>query len=348
MRTPGATDRESSDRVAVDVDAVGGDNVGRAIVGRSAVMARLRGLIAQVAPTNATVLIVGESGTGKELIAHAIHDASPRCCGPFVAVNCGALSDSLLESELFGHERGAFTGALLQHKGLIESADRGTLFLDEVATLAPRSQVELLRVLDAKAFRRLGGQAVVHVDFRVVCATNERLEPLVEQGRFRDDLYYRLNVFAIEAPPLREHVEDIEELAILFLRSFGALANKTLLGFEPDALDVLRHHAWPGNVRELANAVERAVVVAQGEWIKPTDLQRVTTQAVGTPEASIVSRSLDDVSKDHVLSVLARTGWNVTRAAEILGIDRGTVYHRLKRYGLGRPRAGRATPEEDA
>ncbi|MBK8014892.1 MAG: sigma 54-interacting transcriptional regulator [Deltaproteobacteria bacterium] len=346
MSTACSADRDASERfgpdgLGLDLGTSGRGVTGGSIVGESHAMQKLRGLIEQVAPTDATVLIVGETGTGKELIARAIHEASRRCSGPFVAINCGALSDSLLESELFGHERGAFTGAVAQYKGLVESADGGTLFLDEVATLAAKAQVELLRILEEKAFRRLGGQTTVRVDFRVVAATNERLEPLVAGHRFREDLYYRLNVFAIGAPPLREHPDDIDALAAHFLRAFGASANKRLTGFEPDALEMLRRHLWPGNVRELSNAVERAVVVARGDRVKATELLLQPVENSDSSRAVTASRSLDDVSRDHIVSVLERAGWNITRAAEMLGLDRGTVYQKMKRYGLRRPRAVR-------
>jgi DNA-binding NtrC family response regulator len=231
------------------------------IVGNSPQMQKVIEMTHTVAQTDATVVIRGESGTGKELFARAIHANSPRRYAPIVPVNCGALSESLLESELFGHEKGAFTGAQYRRKGKLEMADGGTLFLDEVGTIAAKTQVELLRALETKEFTRVGGAQPIHVDFRVICATNANLEKMVEEGKFREDLYYRLNVFSIYLPPLRERRGDIPLLAQHFLRKYTAQMDKRITEISPEAMDLVVSHDWPGNVRELANAIERATVV---------------------------------------------------------------------------------------
>jgi two-component system, NtrC family, response regulator HydG len=308
------------------------------IVGDSPAIRKVEELIELVARTDATVLIRGESGTGKELIARAIHAASPRRYFPIVPVNCGALTETLLESELFGHERGAFTGAQYRRKGKVEMADGGTLFLDEVGAVPLKMQVDLLRVLETKEVTRVGGTRPVKVDFRVLCATNEHLERAVEEGRFREDFYYRINVFAIEAPPLRSHPSDIPELAEHFLRRFAHQMDKRITGISPEAMKLLLAHDWPGNVRELANAIERAMVVGQPPVIRPEDLPLTGSRAA--PSAICCDESLAKVEQRHVAAVLESTGWNVTRAAEILGVDRVTVYNKMKKYGLQRQEAG--------
>jgi DNA-binding NtrC family response regulator len=302
------------------------------IVGESPAIRSVLELIGHVADTDATVLIRGESGTGKELIARAIHANSRRRYFPIVPVNCGALPENLLESELFGHERGAFTGAQYRRKGKIEMADGGSLFLDEVGAISPKMQVDLLRVLETKEVTRVGGTRPIKVDFRVICATNEDLEKAVEEGRFREDFYYRLNVFTIEAPPLRARKSDIPLLANHFLRRLSRQMDKHITEIRPDAMELLTAYDWPGNVRELANAIERAVVVGEPPAIRPQDLPvRPTRPApVGGEE------SLADVEKRHVAAVLERTGWNITRAAEVLQVDRVTVYNKIKKYDLRR------------
>jgi DNA-binding NtrC family response regulator len=302
------------------------------IVGESRQMKEVLKLVRSVADTEATVLIRGESGTGKELIAQAIHANSQRRYFPIVPVNCGALPESLLESELFGHEKGAFTGAQYRRKGKLEMASGGTLFLDEVGTISLKTQVDLLRVLETKEFTRLGGSKPVHVEFRVVCATNQNLEKLVEEGQFREDLYFRLNVFTISLPPLRERQEDLPILAQHFLEKYSLQMNRAFTDFDPKAMDILVRYHWPGNVRELANAVERALVVGTPPTIQVDDFPLQLSKANDLP----LGDSLAELERAHVERILDRTGWNVTRAAEILKIDRVTLYNKIKKYGLHR------------
>jgi DNA-binding NtrC family response regulator len=303
-----------------------------AIVGESPAIRQVLELIEHVAATDATVLIRGESGTGKELIARAIHAQSRRRYFPIVPVNCGSLPVDLLESELFGHERGAFTGAQYRRKGKLEMADGGTLFLDEVGAISMKMQVDLLRVLEAKELTRVGGTRPLRVDFRVVCATNEDLERTVRDGRFREDFYYRINVFTIDVPPLRARPSDIPLLAEHFLRRLGQQMDKRITSIAPDAMALLVAHDWPGNVRELANAIERAMVVGQPPAIRAADLPLHPPRRALAAEGD----SLADVEKRHLAAVLERTSWNITRAAEILDIDRVTVYNKIRKYGLQR------------
>jgi two-component system response regulator HydG len=300
------------------------------IVGMSAPILEVLEMVRSVADTDATVLIRGESGTGKELVARAIHANSRRRYFPIVAVNCGAIPETLIESELFGHEKGAFTGAQYRRKGKLEMADGGTLFLDEIGTISLQTQVDLLRVLETKEFTRVGGNKPVHVEFRVISATNQNLEKMVEEGRFREDLYYRLNVFTIILPPLRERPEDVPLLARHFLEKFAQQMNKPFTEFDARALDLLVRHPWRGNVRELANAVERAVVVGKPPRVLPEDLPVQLAASAGEPAAD----SLADVERVHIRRTLERTGWNISRAAGILKIDRVTLYHKIKKYGL--------------
>jgi len=304
----------------------GGDN----IVGESPAIRKVLELVHHVAKTDATVLIRGESGTGKELVARAIHARSARAYFPIVGVNCGAIPETLLESELFGHERGAFTGAQYRRKGRLEMANGGTLFLDEVGAISPKMQVDLLRVLETKELIRVGGSQPITVDFRVICATNEDLEAAVREGRFREDFYYRVNVFTIEVPPLRTRPGDIPLLANHFRERLALQMDKRITGISADAMRLLVAYDWPGNVRELANAIERAMVVGQPPLIRPEDLP-VRPSRHGVTDAS---HSLADVEREHVASVLDRTDWNISRSAEILGVDRVTVYNKIKKYGL--------------
>jgi DNA-binding NtrC family response regulator len=306
------------------------------LVGGSPAIRRVLELVASVAPTDATVLITGESGTGKELVARAIHAASPRRLNPLVAVNCGALPEGILESELFGHEAGAFTGARGRHAGKFETAEGGTVFLDEIAEVSPKVQVELLRVLEEKKVTRLGGSAPVAVDFRVVAATHRELSELVKQGRFRDDLYWRLNVFTIAIPPLRERPEDVPALVEHFLSRFAASMGRKPPRLAPEALEALAGYAWPGNVRELQNAIERALVVCSGPVVEAAHLPLAVT-AAETPAPG----SLAEMEKAHVARVLEAQAWNITRAARVLGIDRVTLYNKIRRYGLQKPADGR-------
>ena len=304
------------------------------IVGESREIQKVLELVRAEAPMDATVLIRGESGTGKELIAQAIHAQSPRRYFAIVPVNCGALTESLLESELFGHERGAFTGAQFRRKGRFEMADGGTLFLDEVGTLSPKTQVELLRVLESREVTRLGAAKPIKVDFRLVCATNQDLEQMVAEGKFRDDLYYRVNVVTIHLPPLRERREDIPLLARHFLDKFSRQMNRPFRDVAPEAVDLLVRYPWPGNIRELANAIERALVVGKPPLVRPEDLPVSLAPPAGGAPAPQVGDSLADVEKAHVRAILERTGWNVSRAARILDIDRVTLYNKIKKYEL--------------
>ncbi len=306
------------------------------IIGESPAIRKVMELVGHVAATDATVLITGESGTGKELIARAIHANSERRYRPIIPVNCGAVPDALLESELFGHEKGAFTGADHQRKGKIEMADGGTLFLDEIGVIPARMQIELLRVLEDRMFTRLGGSEQVHSDFRVICATNEDLESAVRDGRFREDLFYRINVFTIEAPPLRERRSDIPLLAEYFLNRFGRQMDREITSISPEAMDLLLRHDWPGNIRELCNAIERAMVVGTPPEVRCEDLpigDRVSRSA-GVCEA------LSDIERRHIEAVLNRTDWNITRAAKILEIDRVTVYNKIRKFGIERGATG--------
>jgi len=294
-------------------------------------------LVRRVAPTSATVLIRGESGTGKELIAKAIHHASDRARGPFVAINCGALPETLLESELFGHVRGAFTGASGTKKGLFEEADGGTLLLDEIGEMAPSLQVKLLRALQSGEIRPVGSTQAITVDVRVVAATNRDLEQLIRQGGFREDLFYRLNVIPVTLPPLRERREDIPLLAEHFLgRAAQRLGRSLRLG--PAAVDRLLRYPWPGNVRELENAIERAAILARDQTIEPDDLPPHVTGGVILGPAPGLERehTLAEAERAHIIQTLERCGGNHSRAAEMLGIGRTTLWRKLKEYGLDR------------
>ncbi len=303
-----------------------------AIIGDSPPMRKVLELAQHVAKTDATVLIRGESGTGKELVARAIHANSRRRYAPIIPVNCGGLPETLLESELFGHEKGAFTGAQQRRKGRLEMADGGTLFLDEVGSINIKTQVDLLRVLEAREFTRIGGVAPVEVDFRVICATNENLEKAVEEGRFREDFYYRINVFTIDVPPLRVRRSDIPLLANHILKRFARQMDTRIASISPAAMATLEAWDWPGNVRELSNAIERAMVVGKGESIQPEDLPLNN----GIHERGGEPDSLAEVERKHIGSVLERTEWNITRTAKILGVDRVTVYNKIRKYGLQR------------
>jgi DNA-binding NtrC family response regulator len=299
------------------------------LIGESPEMKKVFELIKIVAPQDTTVMIRGESGTGKELIARAIHMNSPRRYYPIIPVNCGAFTETLLESELFGHEKGAFTGAQYRRKGKIEMANGGTLFLDEVGSVSPKMQVELLRVLETKQFTRVGGNEIVKVDFRLISATNENLEKLVEEGKFREDLYYRLNVFTIYVPPLRERRSDIPILANYFVQKFARQMNKPILKISDEAMEILLNHSWPGNVRELENAIERAMVVGKPPEIKPSDLPFHLEKV-----NSFESDALEEVEKNHIQRVLKKYDWNISKAASALNIDRVTLYNKIKKYGL--------------
>ena len=305
------------------------------IVGQSAAMNRVFEAIETVGPTDATVLITGESGTGKELVARAIHHASPRRFHPLVVIHCGALTETLLESELFGHEKGAFTGAQYRKKGKFEIAEGGTVFLDEIGDINLKTQTDLLRVLQEHEIVRVGSNQPIKVDFRCVAATNKDLEKLIEEGKFRPDLFYRLNVFRIELPALRERKDDIPALVNHFVQKFSQQMNKRITRVAPDAMDLLQQQPWSGNIRELENAVERAMVVAQEPELRDRDFAFKVASANGN--SSNAPTTLEDIEKNHILQVLERTNWNQTRAAEILDIDRVTLHHKVKKYGWSKP-----------
>ncbi len=303
------------------------------MVGESDEIKRVFEMVLTVADTDSTVLIRGESGTGKELIARAIHSHSKRRYFPIVAVNCGAIPESLLESELFGHEKGAFTGAQYRRKGKIELADGGTLFLDEIGDISPKMQIDLLRVLESKSITRLGGTEDIHVNFRLICATNKNLEKLAEEEKFREDLYYRINVFTIFLPPLRERRTDIIPLAHHFITKYSRSMGKPEKQISPDAEKLLVSYPWPGNVRELENAIERAMVIGKKSeiWLEDLPLH------LNSQEKSVSdSLNLVEIEKAHIIKVLKETGGNVTRAAILLGIDRVTLYNKIKKYDIQR------------
>jgi two-component system, NtrC family, response regulator AtoC len=308
---------------------------GSPLIGSSPVMLEVYKLIARVASGKSTVLLEGESGTGKELVAHAIHTNSPRRDCPFVPVNCAALQDTLLESELFGHEKGAFTGAVVAKQGLFEVASQGTLFLDEIGDIGQALQVKLLRVIQEQEVRHVGGTASIKVDIRIVAATNRDLAQMVKEGKFREDLFYRLNVVRIVLPPLRERREDIPMLAHNFLQKVSSTNNQPVRGFVPEAMALLERYHWPGNVRELENVIERTVSLAPGPLIMPDDLPEAVRKTESAPTGGDESLlSLDDVAKRHLARVLKEAGGNKVRAAKILGIDRRTLYRMAERFGM--------------
>ena len=291
--------------------------------------------LALVAPSDATVLITGESGTGKELIANAVHQNSPRADGPFIKVNCAALHENLLESELFGHEKGAFTGAGERRQGRFELADKGTLFLDEIGDMSPTTQAKILRVLQDGEFERLGGTKTLGVDVRVVAATHKDLSRMVEEGAFRQDLFFRLSVVPLLLPALRERPEDIPLLAEHFLKQYSARNRKDIRSFQSEALEALIAFDWPGNIRELENAIERAVILCPGEQITLRELPPALRQAAETAERPAVPRpgmTLKEMEKEMILSTLRKVEGNRTRAAEILGVSRQTLQNKLKDY----------------
>jgi len=308
------------------------------IIGRSAAMGHLFESMALVAPTEATVLIAGESGTGKELIANAVHQNSLRRDRPFIKVNCAALPETLLESELFGHEKGAFTGALARKEGRFHLAHRGSIFLDEIAEMSPATQAKILRVLQEREFEPIGSTQTVKVDTRVITATNKNLAEEMQQGRFREDLYYRLNVVTLAVPPLRDRREDIPLLADLFLKRYAEKNRRHIKGFSPRAMDALMRHPWHGNVRELENVVERAVIMARGDVITPGEfpdgLKELDDGAKDAELGLKPGRSLKDVEREMILRTLEEAGGNRTHAARILGISRRTLQLKLKEYGI--------------
>ena len=308
------------------------------IIGCSKPMQNLFETIALVAPTEATVLIVGESGTGKELIANAIHQNSPRTNKPFIKVNCAALPETLLESELFGHEKGAFTGAVAKKQGRFQLAHTGSIFLDEIGEMSPITQTKILRVLQEQEFEPLGSTHTVRVDTRVIAATNKNLAEEIQQGRFRDDLYYRLNVVTLEVPSLRERREDISLLTEFFLKQYAEKNRRLIKGFTPRTMDLLMRYSWPGNVRELENVVERAVIMGRSDMISqnelPDDIRGLDVEIEKAGIDMSPGRSLKEVERDMILRTLEEAGGNRTRTAEILGISRRTLQLKLKDYGI--------------
>ncbi|WP_145361014.1 sigma 54-interacting transcriptional regulator [Alienimonas californiensis] len=333
-------------RSLLDSDGPGGGEM----IGESGPTRSLREDVRRIAPTDATVLIRGESGVGKELVARALHRHSRRASGPLVTMNCAALSESLLESELFGHEKGAFTGATARTVGKFEAADGGTLFLDEVGEMSPAIQAKFLRALEGHAFERVGGREPIRCDVRVVAATNRDLEAAVEKGAFRQDLYFRLHVVVLTVEPLRNRLEDVPLLAERFLKVSAARAGRAIAGFSEDAAELLTEYRWPGNVRELKNAVERAVALCRGDLVEPEDLRLTAYAPPAAPGGGDAaadggptgrrgyrSVSLEVLEREHVLATLTHTGWNKSRAASILGIERSTLDRKLKKYGVDRP-----------
>ena len=307
------------------------------IITQNEEMCRLKELIEKVAKTEATILITGETGTGKELVARAIYQKSFRKGNLFVKVNCAALAEGVLESELFGHEKGAFTDAYIQKRGRFELADRGTLFLDEIGDIPLATQVRLLRVLQEGEFERVGGEETIKVDARIIASTNQNLTQAIREKRFREDLFYRLNVISLELPPLRERKKDIPLLAQYFLKKYGA-ANKCVEGISKEALDCLIFYPWPGNVRELENTIERAVILAKKPLIEKENLflSPPNITSLGKPGFSFGSKSLRKVEKSLIANVLEETKWNLSKAAQILEISRTTLYSKIKKHGLAK------------
>ena len=302
------------------------------IIGTSDAIIKVLREVERVAQSSSPVIITGESGTGKELIARAIHSNSQRKFSPLVSVHCGALTESLLESELFGHEKGAFTGAMYNRKGRFEMADGGTIFLDEIATISPKMQIELLRVLETKTFIRVGGNKEITSDFRVICATNKDLNKMVSEGTFREDLFYRLNVVNIKIPPLRERIEDIPQLVNHFIRVYCTSMSRNILTIDQAALKRIEKYDFPGNIRELENMIERAIVIGNEKEIRLKDLpfeKDVTNNSF---------ESLDDLEKKYISQVLNKHDWNISRTAKALKIDRVTLYNKIRKYGLSQPK----------
>jgi len=320
------------------------------LIGSSRAIAAVLETVRTVAPTDATVLVRGESGTGKELVAAAIHDLSPRAPHPLVKVNCAAIPETLLESELFGHERGSFTGAIAQRKGRFEAAHRGTIFLDEISEMSPALQAKLLRVLQEREFQRVGGSETLTVDVRVIASTNRNLEKAVRDGDFREDLYYRVNVVPIVLPPLRERREDIPLLASHFLDRFAKRNNKAFRGIAPAAQQKLQAYHWPGNVRELENTIERAVVMAQGDTLGADDIALnpdISRESPGDVAARLVGPgfSIEDFERTLLEASLRKTGGNQSRAAELLGLTRRTLQYRMEKYAIQVERSAPPAPE---
>ncbi len=302
------------------------------IIGESEAMINVLKKVERVAQSNSPVIISGESGTGKELIARAIHSNSKRKFSPLVSVHCGALTESLLESELFGHEKGAFTGAMFNRKGRFEMADGGTIFLDEIATISPKMQIELLRVLETKTFIRVGGNKEITSDFRVISATNKDLKKMVAEGTFREDLFYRLNVVNIMIPPLRERPEDIPSLVDHFIKKYCTSMSRNVMSIANAAMKKLENYNFQGNVRELENMIERAIVVGNGKEIRLKDLPFEKNDPYNSVE------SLEDLEKKHISQILNKYNWNISRSAKTLKVDRVTLYNKIRKYNLQAPK----------
>jgi two-component system response regulator AtoC len=310
------------------------------IVGESSVMVGLRELLGKVAASPAsTVLLTGESGTGKDLAAKVLHYNSGRANRPFVNITCSAIPETLLESELFGHERGAFTDARQQKRGLFEQADGGTVFLDEIGEMVPALQAKLLRFLEEKTFKRVGGSHDIRVDVRVIAATNRNLEEQVRTGHFREDLYYRLNVLPIVLPSLRSHLDDVPALVTFYIDLFNREFRKNVRGTSPEAARELRAYGWPGNIREVRNAVERAMLLAEGQWLEPQDFPAVAARRHAAHDIALPPEGvdLDQLEKSLVVQALERTGHNQTRAATLLGLNRDQIRYRIEKFGLMKP-----------
>lgn len=315
------------------------------IVGTSKALQRVFNLIATVAPTEGTVLITGESGTGKELVARAIHYNSPRRDGPFIVVDCGTIPDNLMEAELFGYIKGAFTGATETQKGLIDIARKGTLFFDEIGNLNLALQAKLLRLIQEREFRPVGGRELIKADIRIIAATNRDLLSLVKEGLFREDLFYRLNVFPIHIPPLRERKEDISALADHFLRKYSRESGKKIAYISAEAMKELFLHDWPGNIRELENVIHRAVILCRGDTLKPEDIVISKTEDIKIPrnlkelketKKRLKARSIEGIERSFILDALSRNNWNISRAAEDVGMQRTNFHSLMKKYGIRR------------
>src|SRR5205807_3986686 len=328
------------------------DKIDVEIISASPKMEAVKKMILKVARSSSTVLIRGESGTGKELIARAIHNQSPRSSEMFQAVNCAAINENLLESELFGHEKGSFTGAHAEKKGLFEVADRGTLFLDEIAELDVSMQAKLLRALQERRIRRVGGTFEMPIDVRVVAATNRDLRAMVSDGRFRDDLYYRINVLSIDVPPLRERREDIPVLMDFFLKKHTRNTSRLIRGLTPEARKVMLDYAWPGNVRQLESAIERAILLAESDYITVEDLPlEVRQESRPAAEAGFKlpaeGVNFEDVERNIILQAMERTDYNITKSAKLLGLTFRTLQYRLEKFGIKRPDRHGSKEEEE-
>jgi DNA-binding NtrC family response regulator len=328
---------ETIDRALVRLDAIDSE-----IISASPKMETVKKMILKVARSNSTVLVRGESGTGKELIARAVHNQSPRSAEMFQAVNCAAINENLLESELFGHEKGSFTGAHAEKKGLFEIADRGTLFLDEIAELDVGIQAKLLRALQERKIRRVGGTHEISVDVRVIAATNRDLRAMVSDGRFRDDLYYRINVLSIDVPPLRERREDIPVLIEYFLKKHTKNTARLVRGLTPETKKLMNEYSWPGNVRQLESAIERAILLSEGDLITQEDLPTEVRQEVGPASEGAFKLpaegiNFEDVERHLITQAMEQTDYNITRAAKLLGLTFRTLQYRLEKFGIRRP-----------